>query len=413
MTNQGLPLISIITPSFNQATFIKQTIDSVLIQDYPNIEHIVVDGGSTDGTLEILRSYNYLGERFRFVSEPDRGQSDAINKGLSMARGEIIGWLNSDDTYLPGAVSKAMHALALNPAWSMVYGNAYHINEQSKFIGVYPTKPFSRQSLFLFCIICQPSAFVRKEVFQSVGGVDETLHYCMDYDLWMRISKTHQVGHIGDFLAASRLHAACKSIALEVELGLPEILKASIRHFGTVANDWLYHFLTHYPQKGVYWFLDLFKAHHVFGNAPILVDSNRYPSSWIPPRYRLSLYVDPLTPMQALLIKGVNTLFNQPVHAHVLINNVPATHHVIPAGHFETCITLPVHEPDSTVELVCSRQQLISSLEDESIRQSVSFQVQHVFPLSAQEQQFYMQFKKNPQQVAGWLLKNRHPVPAL
>ncbi|WP_289135101.1 glycosyltransferase family 2 protein [uncultured Brevibacillus sp.] len=413
MKNQGLPLISIITPSFNQASFIKQTIDSVLMQDYPNIEHIVVDGGSTDGTLEILHSYRYLGERFRFVSEQDRGQSDAINKGLSMARGEIIGWLNSDDTYLPGAVSKAMHALTLNPAWSMVYGNAYHINEQNKFIGVYPTKPFSRQSLFLFCIICQPSAFVRKEVFQSVGGVDESLHYCMDYDLWLRISTTHQVGHIDDFLAASRLHAACKSIALEVELGLPEILKTSIRHFGTVANDWLYHFLTHYPQKGVHWFLDLFKAHHVFGNTPILVDSNRYSSSWVPPRYRLSLFVDPLTPMQALLIKGVNTLFSQPVHAHVLINNVPVAYHVIPVGHFETCITLPVHEPNSTVELICSRQQLISSPEDKSILQPVSFQVQHVFPLSAQEQQFYMQFIKNPQQVAGWLLKNRHPVPAL
>ncbi|WP_312116228.1 glycosyltransferase family 2 protein [Brevibacillus reuszeri] len=413
MSHQGLPLISIITPSFNQAGFIKQTIESVLMQDYPHIEHIVVDGGSTDGTLDILRSYHYLGERFRYVSEPDRGQSDAINKGLNMARGEIIGWLNSDDAYLPGAVSKAMHALTLNPAWSMVYGNAYHIDEKSKFISVYPTKPFTRQGLFSFCIICQPSAFVRKDVFQAVGGVDEALHYCMDYDLWMRISKTHQVGHIGDFLAASRLHAACKSIALEVELGLPEILKTSIRHFGTVANDWLYHFLTHYPQKGVYWFLDLFKTHKIFGNTPILVDSNRYPNSWIPPRYRLSLYVDPLRPMQALLIKGVNLLFNQPVHAHVLINNVPSAFHVIPAGQFETCITLPVHDPESTVELVCSRQQIISFPENELIRQTVSFQVQHVFPLSADEHQFYLEYKKNPQQVAGWLLKNRHPIPSL
>lgn len=413
MGNQGLPLFSIITPSFNQAAFIKQTIESVLNQDYPHIEHIVVDGGSTDGTLEILKHYQHLGDRFRFISEPDRGQSDAINKGLSMARGEIIGWLNSDDTYLPGAVSKAMHALTLNPTWSMVYGNAYHIDDKNKFIGIYPTKPFSRQSLFLFCIICQPTAFIRKEVFQAVQGVDEALHYCMDYDLWIRISKEYTVGHIGDFLAASRLHAACKSIALEVEVGLPEILKTSIRHFGTIANDWLFHFLTHYQHRGVYWFLDLFKSHHVFGNTPILVDSNRYPNAWVPPRYRLSMYVDPLRPMRALLIKGVNSLFNQPVHVHILLNNQPATHHVIPAGHFETVIDLPVHDPATTVELVCSRQQVITAPEDEASRQAVSFLVQNVFPLSHEEHQFYLQFRKNPQGVAAWLLKNRQPVPSL
>ncbi|MBY0053475.1 glycosyltransferase [Brevibacillus agri] len=413
MGHQDLPLVSVITPSFNQSAFIRKTIESVLSQDYPNIEHIVVDGGSTDGTLEILREYAHLGDRLRYISEPDRGQSHAINKGLAMANGQIIGWLNSDDKYMPGAVAKAINALTAHPHWAMVYGNALHINAEDKITSVYPTKPFSRQALFLFCIICQPSAFVRKEVFQAVGGVDENLHYCMDYDLWMRISKSYAVGHIQDFLAASRLHPACKSIALEVDLGLPEILLASVRHFGTVANHWLYHFLTHYPDKGVFWYLDLFKSHRVFGDTPILVDSNRHSSYWVPPRYRLHLHVDPAEPMHALVIKGVNLLFNQPVHVHVMVNQTPVAHHVIPAGPFETSIPFPVKEPNSVVELVCSRQQALPENEMAASIGTVSFQVQNVAPLSAQEYQFYLQYKKNPRDVAGWLLKNRNPVPSL
>ncbi|MGN7468385.1 glycosyltransferase family 2 protein [Brevibacillus sp. SAFN-007a] len=413
MGHQDLPLVSIITPSFNQSAFIRKTIESVLSQDYPNIEHIVVDGGSTDGTLGILQEYAHLGNRFRYISEPDRGQSHAINKGLAMANGQIVGWLNSDDKYWPGAVAKAINALTANPHWAMVYGNALHINADDKITSVYPTKPFSREALFLFCIICQPSAFIRKEVFQAVGGVDENLHYCMDYDLWMRISKTYTVGHIQDFLAASRLHPACKSIALEVDLGLPEILLASVRHFGTVANHWLYHFLTHYPGKGVFWYLDLFKSHRIFGNTPILVDSNRHPSHWVPPRYRLHLHVDPAQPMHALVIKGANLLFHQPVHVHVLVNQTPVGYHVIPAGPFETSIPVPVNEPNSIVELVCSRQQVLPDSEAAAGIGTVSFQVQNVFPLSAQEYQFYLQYKKNPRDVAGWLLKNRNPVPSL
>ncbi|WP_314306249.1 glycosyltransferase family 2 protein [Brevibacillus parabrevis] len=413
MGSQNLPLVSIITPSFNQAAFIRQTIESVRSQDYPNIEHIVVDGGSTDGTLEILQEYAHEKQRFRFVSEPDRGQSHAINKGLALAKGQIIGWLNSDDKYLNGAVGKAIHALQTNPQWSMVYGNALHINAEDKITSVYPTKPFSRQALFLFCIICQPTAFIRKETFQAVGGVDENLHYCMDYDLWMRLSKTHQIGYIHDFLAASRLHAACKSVALEVDLGLPEILLASVRHFGTVANHWLYHFLTHYPNKGVFWYLDLFKSHRVFGNTPLLVDSNRHSSFWVPPRYRMHLYVDPAQPMHALVIKGINTLFNQPVHVHVMVDQVPTAHHVIPAGHFETSIVFPVTTPNAVVELVCSRQQILPETEIAASIGTVSFQVQNAMPLSAQEYQFYLEYKKNPRDVANWLLKNRQPVPSL
>ena len=126
---KDLPLVSIITPSFNQAKFIEETIKSVLSQDYPNIEHIVVDGNSKDGTLEILKRYaSSLGNRFRFISEPDQGQSNAINKGVKMANGDIIGWLNSDDTYFPEAVKKGVNALQAQPELAMVYGKGYYID---------------------------------------------------------------------------------------------------------------------------------------------------------------------------------------------------------------------------------------------------------------------------------------------
>ena len=127
-----MPLVSIVTPSFNQAAFLRRTIDSVLGQDYPHIEYIVIDGGSTDGSVEILRSY---GERVRWVSEPDRGQSDAINKGFARCRGTIRGYLNSDDVLWPGAVRTVVAHFADQRDWDLIYGNAYHIDADDRILG--------------------------------------------------------------------------------------------------------------------------------------------------------------------------------------------------------------------------------------------------------------------------------------
>jgi glycosyltransferase involved in cell wall biosynthesis len=235
----NLPLVSIITPSYQQGQFIKETIESVLSQDYPNLEHIVIDGGSTDRTLGILQSYEHLGDRFRWVSEQDRGQSHAINKGLAMAKGEIIGWLNSDDTYMPHAVKKGVDALQQNIQWGMVYGRANYTDEKNQVIRPYPVERYNRKRLYDGCFICQPATFIRKEVLDTVGGIDENFQFCMDYDLWMRISKHYPIGFIEDVLATSRMHKDSKTMTQYFNVGLPEIIRASIKNYGSVSNQWL------------------------------------------------------------------------------------------------------------------------------------------------------------------------------
>ena len=178
------PLVTVVTPSFKQGRFIRDTIDSVLSQDYPNVEYWVIDGGSSDETQDVLESY---GHRLSWVSERDQGQADAVNKGFRMAKGEIFGWLNSDDTYWPGAIRKVVQFFEANPDISMVYGEAYNVNAQGKIIERSPTEEFNYQRLAETCFICQPTVFLRRHVFEEVGPLDVTLHYCLDYEYWMRV----------------------------------------------------------------------------------------------------------------------------------------------------------------------------------------------------------------------------------
>jgi glycosyltransferase involved in cell wall biosynthesis len=227
---ENSPLISVITPSMNQGDYIEETIASVITQDYPHIEHLVIDGGSQDGTLNILRKY---GDQIKWISEPDRGQSHAINKGLERARGSIIGWLNSDDLYAPGAVAKAVEALQANPENAMVYGEADIINEFGHKIGSYQTEPFDLGRLAKHCPISQPSAFIRADIFRDIGGVDEDLHFCMDMDLWIRIGRMHKVGFIHDSLAKSRWHASNKTFGRR-KAALLEAIRVIRHHYGQV-----------------------------------------------------------------------------------------------------------------------------------------------------------------------------------
>ena len=230
------PLISVITPSFNQGPFIEETIQSVLSQDYPHIEYLVIDGGSTDNTIEILRTFE---GRLTWVSEPDNGQADAINKGFRRAQGHILCWLNSDDLYLPKSLSKVAAYFVNHPEVSMIYGGGHLVDREGKFIVRFPLEPFDLGHLAEQCYIFQPAVFFRKEVFDAVGPLNSDLHYCMDYDYWIRIGK-HLGGGIGtifDPLAEARYYPEAKTISKREE-GLEEIMATVLRHYGYVPFGW-------------------------------------------------------------------------------------------------------------------------------------------------------------------------------
>jgi glycosyltransferase involved in cell wall biosynthesis len=206
------PLVSIVTPSFNQADYLEVTINSVLDQDYPNLEYIVVDGGSTDGSLEILQRYD---EHIDFwTSEPDQGQADAINRGLRMAKGEVVAWLNSDDVYLPGAISEAVEALAANPQAGMVYGDGIMVGSDLQVYDRHHYPQLDLVDLLAFEVILQPAVFLRKSVLDEVGYLDESYDLILDHELWIRICSRHPIRHVSSYWALERTHQQAKTIAL-------------------------------------------------------------------------------------------------------------------------------------------------------------------------------------------------------
>jgi len=188
------PLVSIITPSYNQANFLEQTIRSVLAQDYQPIELIIIDGASTDGSVEIIRKYET--ELAYWISEPDQGQADAINKGFNRARGDIVAWLNSDDLYLPGAVSQAVDALRTDPDLGMVFSDALTIDAQGRPLNMLVFGDWGLEELMSFRIVCQPAVFIRRTVLDQTGFLDPDYHYLLDHHLWIRIAKTAPIRHV-------------------------------------------------------------------------------------------------------------------------------------------------------------------------------------------------------------------------
>ncbi len=210
-----LPTITIITPSYNQGVFIEQTIDSILSQGYPNLEYIVLDGGSTDGTLDVLRKYD---DRLVWISEKDRGQSDALNKGFRMATGEVIGFLNSDDYYEPGALMQVGRFFAERPDAAWVTGKCRtvdpHGREIRKLITLYKQiwlRLRSYRVLLVLNYISQPATIWRRSVWEAVGGLDERLHYAMEYDYWLRIGQQFKLDVLDEDLACFRVHPASKA----------------------------------------------------------------------------------------------------------------------------------------------------------------------------------------------------------
>jgi glycosyltransferase involved in cell wall biosynthesis len=238
------PLVSIITPCLDSARFIEATIESVLAQDYPRIEHIVMDGGSTDGTLDILKRYGSQRERFTWTSEKDRGAADAINRGFAQSRGEIFAYLNADDAYLPGAVTAAVRAFEANPGADVVYGGGNWIDEDGQLVGPYPVRDFDRSLLARECFICQPASFIRRGAFENAGGMDPDLHLTFDYELWMRLARIHPMHRIAqpEALAVSRMHASNKSLGQRRAV-FRETFRILKKHYGYVPFQWVYAYL--------------------------------------------------------------------------------------------------------------------------------------------------------------------------
>jgi glycosyltransferase involved in cell wall biosynthesis len=198
------PLVSIVTPSLNQGRFIEDAVRSVLAQDYPRVEYVVVDGGSTDQTLDVLRGH---GGALRWISEPDSGQAAAINKGFRGTSGEILGWLNADDLYEPSAISTAVTYLRDHPETALVYGDATHVDVLGHTLGpcAYVEPANVERLIHEVDYIVQPASFFRRSAFEAVGLLDESLNWALDYDLWLKIARRFPIAYVPRPLARYRL----------------------------------------------------------------------------------------------------------------------------------------------------------------------------------------------------------------
>ena len=205
-------------------------------QNYPDLDYWVIDGGSSDGTLPILKSYQ---DGIRYISEPDAGQADAVNKGLRRATGEVIGWLNSDDMYLPGALETVGIFFRDHPETAAVYGDAYHCDDAGKILEPYPTRDFDWESLSTECYVCQPSVFFRRRVIDDVGMLNPALHFCMGYDLWIRAFRSYPPRRLPQFLSVSRMYSRNKTLSGR-PAALAETIQVVRHHYGRLPYKWAF-----------------------------------------------------------------------------------------------------------------------------------------------------------------------------
>lgn len=253
-------LVSIIMPSYNQAQFLPQALDSVLNQCWGRLELIVMDAGSTDGTLEILHSYQQRDNRLRWWSAPDTGPADALNKALAKGRGTLVGWLNSDDCYTPGAIRRAATAMQKNQSWMLCYGWGQHIDAEGNYINDYPTLPalHAEQPVVppahLFqqsCFICQPSVFFKAVMPRLLGPLDQSLGASFDFDYWLRAFNAFagRIGFVPAVQAHSRLHDACITQNQRRRVAL-EGMQVLAKHQGSAPSHWVHTYLKEQLQQG-------------------------------------------------------------------------------------------------------------------------------------------------------------------
>lgn len=246
---EARPDISIVMPSFNQAEFLPAAIHSVMSQPGPRLELVVMDGGSTDGSQAVLAQMSAAHPgRIRWWSGPDGGPAEAITEAVRRAHAELIGWLNSDDLYSPGAVARAVDHLRKEPGHVMVYGEGEHVDLHGVWMERYPTQPPSVPfTQFLDgCFICQPTAFFRRDAFLALGGLDTSLKAAFDFEMWLRMFKAHPqgIGFIPSVQAQSRLHAGGITLRFRERVAM-EGMQVIARHVGPPPSHWL---LTHFGE---------------------------------------------------------------------------------------------------------------------------------------------------------------------
>lgn len=228
--------ISIVTPSFNQGRFIERTLQSVLNQQSDELEYKVMDGGSQDETVAILKKY---AERLEYESAKDNGQAHAINKGFRTISGEIIGWLNSDDVYYPEAFKKVIAIFKAHPEVGVVYGDAYHIDEHDQIIERYPTEKWNAKRLHSTCFLAQPAVFMRRQLLDQYGLLNEDLHFCLDYEYWLRLAgQGVRFYYLNEVLAGSRLYSQTKTMSFPLKATREALDMLKVR-IGYVPTQWL------------------------------------------------------------------------------------------------------------------------------------------------------------------------------
>lgn len=397
------PKVTIVTPSYNQGEYIRDTIESVLNQTYDNIEYIVMDGGSTDETVDILKSY---GDRIKWVSEKDGGQADAVNKGIRAAEGEVIGWLNSDDTYYPDAVVQAVEALLSHPDSDMVYGEGAYIDRKGNVTGRYNTKMFDYNELANECFICQPTAFFTRDIAVKVGLLNADLQLCMDYEFWMRIGKNGKVLYIPELLATSRMYEENKTMSRRTEV-YKECCREIKKHYGYVPHNWIYgyayytaqqfpkikrryhylwHFL-HYNFARPKYFLQCVKsllaqrsaAKQSGGQALSLPFNGKYADDWIAKNYIVELYCK--GDEEELVVEGFHHVaLETPM---VLILQINGTERVFPLmslGSFSLVVPIDVTSAKTCqVKIEANQTWSPSKISGSSDNRELSVQIKQMF----------------------------------